>query len=120
MKTIQNNLMRGHRIKIAQCIFEGMTLVQIAMEIGITKSCVCYHIKHIYKKYNAKTRTQFIRNFFTNMLEKYKATIGVKDEQFGLIEKENNEMKIILSELLFNKNNPENFNCWELKAKKYL
>ena len=54
------------------------------------------------------------------MLEKYKATIGAKDEQFGLIEKENNEMKIILSELLFNKNNPENFNCWELKAKKYL
>ena len=119
MEIIQDKAFRGKRKKIVNYIFNGLTITQMAMELGITRSCICYHIKRIYKKYEANNRSEFLLAISSQMIEKYKDTIQVKSNEFESLKKEHDEIKTILSGLLFSKNNPENFTCWELKAKKF-
>ena len=86
-----------NRSKVAKCVFLGMTVSQIAMELKCSKSCVSYHIKKMYEKYKAKTRSQFILKVLTQSLNNHKQLVELKNEQIISLSNENQEIKTIVS-----------------------
>lgn len=105
---------------IIKGIFKGMTISQIACEMCCSVSTVSYHINSLYAKYKAKTRVEFIINVFAEIVEKYKVTIDKKDIQISALLGKYKKLKVLLGEIIENKNSSTRFEKTLSEAKKYL
>lgn len=80
------NLKRVDRINkenayIAKSILNGLTISQIADNLKCSKSTVSNRLNLLFKKYNAKTRFEFIYRIFGEIISKNKLTIEIKEKE---------------------------------------
>ncbi len=70
-KNLRDRIMREHRF-IAKCIFQGLTIAQIAKKLGCSESTVSNRLNSLFKKYKAKNRFEFIISVFGQIIENQK------------------------------------------------
>lgn len=105
---------------IVKCIFKGMSIAQIAKQIHCSQSCVSYHIKALYKKYKAKTRSEFILSVFGEIIDNYKSLIDLKNSKITYLLTLNTKLKKILFNLTKDTKNSDTQEYWISEAKKIL
>lgn len=66
---------------VTKCILKGMTIVEIAEKLDCSTSTVSNRIKKIFKKYEAKNRSEFILNVLAEIIKKDRDTIQKKELQ---------------------------------------
>lgn len=118
MKINDGNKYSTQHSKLIKHIFQGMTIPQIAQSMCCSQSCVSYHLKQLYTKYNVKTRNEFILAVMGDILENYKTQVFDKDEKQYLLNQQNKVIKKILSGLILNKDKSEYFEYWVQEARK--
>ena len=70
-KNLQDRIMCEHRF-IAKCIFQGLTISQIAKRLNCSESTVSNRLNGLFKKYKAKNRFEFIISVFGQIIENQK------------------------------------------------
>lgn len=120
MKKKKENTLSNQHFKLVKCIFQGMTIPQIAQNMCCSQSCISYHLNQLYSKYKAKGRNEFVLNVFGEIIDNYKNTISQKEESETSLQKQIENSKKILKGLILNKKNPELFEYWSLEAQKFL
>ena len=106
--------------RIVKCIFKGMTIPQIALELCRSQSCISYHINLLYEKYKAKNRSEFILSVFGDILDRYKKAFEKTQMEIITLKSENIEIKKIIKNLVLAKDNLDCFEDIVVQAEKYL
>ena len=117
-KSLEYNLSRNSS-RIVKFIFKGLTVTQMANELNCSRSNVSYHIKTLYKKYRATSRSEFILSVFGKILDTHKTTILKLKAENEKYFNENEDLKKLIYNLLLNRKNPENLRFWLSEIKKY-
>ncbi len=64
---------------VTKCILKGMTILEISQKLNCSTSTVSNRIKKIFKKYNAKNRSEFILNVLAEIIKKDRITLEKKE-----------------------------------------
>ncbi len=81
-----------HRF-IAKCIFQGLTIAQIAKKLNCSESTVSNRLNGLFKKYKAKNRFEFIISVFGQIIENQK-------EMYNKVHTENLKLRKSIENLL--------------------
>ena len=81
-----------HRF-IAKCIFQGLTIAQIAKKLNCSESTVSNRLNGLFKKYKAKNRFEFIISVFGQIIENQK-------EMYNQVHTENLKLRKSIENLL--------------------
>lgn len=91
-KNFQDRIMCEHRF-IAKCIFQGLTIAQIAKKLNCSESTVSNRLNGLFKKYKAKNRFEFIISVFGQIIENQK-------EMYNKVHTENLKLRKSIENLL--------------------
>ena len=62
-------------LKITKMILKGMTIPMIANNLNYSESTVSNRLNDLFKRYSATNRFEFIYNFFSRIIQKYKVNL---------------------------------------------
>jgi len=89
------NEINSEQKKLTKCIFAGLTIKQIAKQLGCSKSAVSYKMTKLFQIYNTNTRLDFVMAVFGEILNKTKKELKEKDELIKQLNEELDRCKII-------------------------
>lgn len=113
---INEKISKEHKI-ITKCIFQGLTISQIAKKLDCSQSTVSNRMAVLFAKYNAKTRFEFILGVLGEIVRTNKVTLENNKIQMKEMQKQMDLMYTILKNIILNKNDNEKFEFWIKKAK---
>ncbi len=113
---INEKISKEHKI-ITKCIFQGLTISQIAKKLDCSQSTVSNRMAVLFAKYNAKTRFEFILGVLGEIVRTNKVTLENNRIQMKEMQKQMDLMYTILKNIILNKNDNEKFEFWIKKAK---
>ena len=94
-QNFEKRLSREHKF-ITKYIFEGLTIAQIASKLNYSESTVANRMNSLFKKYNVKTRIEFIMNVMGEVIKMSKMQLEKAEiENIELKEKITANEKII-------------------------
>ena len=100
MKNSFKNKLEAENRFVTKCILKGMTIAQIAQRLDCSTSTVSNRIKKIFKKYNAKNRSEFTLNVLAEIIKKDRNLLQEKESELTRHHQ-------ILSDIFKLKNNKE-------------
>ena len=83
-------------IKITKMVLKGMTISKIADNLNYSESTVSNRLNDLFQKYNAKNRFEFIYNFFSKIIQKYKVKLEFTSNENEDLKKNLSEIKKII------------------------
>ena len=120
MKKVYNKkLIEEHKL-ITKCIFNGLTIAQIAKKLNYSQSTVSNRLNGLFEKYNAKTRFEFILSVFGEVVNENKDKILKKDAKIEQLSNEVFQLTTILKSLIHNVDDKKNLTFWLKKGKEFL
>lgn len=106
--------------EILECLFQGLTISQIARKMHCSPSTISYQLSLLYAKYNVTSRAEFLVKIYSDIIDNYKNLISLKDTRILSLEHKLSLIKNVLSSLLLNQTNPGVFDYWATEAKRHL
>lgn len=106
--------------EILECLFQGLTISQIARKLHCSPSTISYQLSLLYAKYNVNNRAEFLVKIYGDIIENYKNMVNLKDTKILSLEHKLSIIKNVLSSLLKNQTNPGVFDYWATEAKRHL
>ena len=86
MNSLSGKFNNDEYLKITKMILKGNTIAQIARTMNYSESTVSNRIYDLMQEYRAQNRFEFINNFFSRIIQKYKIKLK-------LVQKENLKLK---------------------------
>lgn len=108
------------QVRIAKFIFKGLTIAQMAKELNCSQSAVSYRMNSLLKKYNSKSRFDFILSVLGEIIDNHKQKLDHEVNCNVFLKMRNRKANEILSGIVNSKPNSEGSIYWLLEAKKYL
>ena len=118
-KNLEQKLSQEHKV-ITKCIFEGLTIAQIAAKLSYSQSTVANRLNTLFKKYSAKTRIEFILAVVGEVIDGYKTKLFVASDEIDKLKSELHKTKKTLLSLVNSVNNRREYEKNVLKAKELL
>jgi len=84
-------------LEITKMILKGDTIAQIAKSLNYSESTVSNRLSELLARYNAKNRFEFIYNFFSQIIQKYRTKLD-------FMQAENNKLKSATCPFYINNN----------------
>ena len=83
-KNNEDKLSYEHKV-ITKCIFEGLTIAQIAMKMNYSQSTVANRLNALFKKYSAKTRIEFVLGVVGEVIDGYKNKLSERNVEITVL-----------------------------------
>ncbi len=100
-----------HKI-ITKCIFQGLTIAQIAKKLCCSQSTVSNRMNTLFEKYNAKTRFEFVLGVMGEIVRNNKLILKEHAYEIEDLKSKVDDLTTILTNIIVNKNNKESFEYW--------
>ena len=83
-------------IEITKMVLKGMTISKIASCLNYSESTVSNRLNYLFQKYRAKNRIEFIYNFFSKIIQKYKTELKKTESENEDLKNYVNDIKSIV------------------------
>ena len=118
-KDYEARLSREYKF-ITKCIFEGLTIAQIAAKLNYSQSTVANRLNTLFKRHSAKTRIEFIMSVVGQIIDTYKTQIYLSDEKINKLQTDLFKTKKLLSSLINSLSNKTLCEKITLEVKEFL
>lgn len=102
---------------ITKCIFQGLTIAQIADKMHCSQSTVSNRMSTLFEKYNAKTRFEFVLGVLGEIIRNNKIVVEQNSCEIEDLKSQLEDLTSILTNIILNMNNKESFEYWIKAAK---
>lgn len=113
---VKNKITLEHKI-ITKCIFQGLTIAQIAHVLHCSRSTVSNRMAALFEKYNAKTKFEFVLGVLGEIVRNNKLNLEESEYKIEDLGQRLEDLTSILKNIILNKNNKESFEYWIKTAK---
>lgn len=120
MPKITNKKLLNEQSFITKCIFKGMSNEQIAKELKYSTSTISNRMTVLFKKYNAKTRFEFVLGILAEVIKNHKNIINKTEDEIERLNERIEKAETILLNIIKSENDRQSTKIWIKNAQKYL